>query len=120
MDVWDEGSGESGRQQWTRNRDFKRVATFLKREDIWWDLQEGCLTGDREGNSRIFHQDLRNEGLDVVEESAPSETGKETAHRIEAGNVGALVTLGSFAPTDRKSRMKVINLRGLAPYQGAA
>jgi hypothetical protein len=43
---------------------------------------------------------------------------EETAHR-GAINVGALTTLRTFAPTDWKSRMMVINLDWLAPYQGA-
>jgi hypothetical protein len=55
--------------------------------------------------------------LDVVEGSALSETEKGTAHRVRAGDVGALATLGSFAPTNWKNRMTVINLDGLAPYQ---
>jgi hypothetical protein len=45
-----------------------------------------------------------------VEGSAPSEKKEKTAHRVRAGNVGAPATLGSFAPTDRKNRMMVINL----------
>jgi hypothetical protein len=33
-----------------------------------------------------------------VKGSVPSETEKNIAHGLEAGNVGALTTLGSFAP----------------------
>jgi hypothetical protein len=41
---------------------------------------------------------------------------EETAHRVRAGDVGTVATLGSFAATDQKSRMMVINLDQLAPY----
>jgi hypothetical protein len=38
-----------------------------------------------------------------VEESAPSVTNEETAHRVIARDVGALATLGSLpAPTERR------------------
>jgi hypothetical protein len=40
-----------------------------------------------------------------VEGSATSETEEQTAHRV-----GALTTLGTFALTDRKSKMMAINL----------
>jgi hypothetical protein len=53
-----------------------------------------------------------------VEELASSKMKEEMAHR-GAMNVGALTTLGTFAPTDQKSRMMVIKLDWLAPYQGA-
>jgi hypothetical protein len=55
-----------------------------------------------------------------VEGSAPSRTTEETAHRVRAGVVEALTTLRTFATTDQKSRMMVINLDQLAPYQEAA
>jgi hypothetical protein len=38
-------------------------------------------------------QDAENERKDIVKGSAPSETEKETALRIRAGDVGALATL---------------------------
>jgi hypothetical protein len=74
------------------------------REDIRRDLQEGSRTGDHKAISRIFGQDAENEGLEIVEGSAPSETEKETAHGVRAGNVGTPATLGSFAPTIGKRR----------------
>jgi hypothetical protein len=40
-----------------------------------------------------------------VEGSALYETKEETLYRVEVGDVGALTTLGTFAPTARKSRM---------------
>jgi hypothetical protein len=39
---------------------------------------------------------------------------------VRAMDVEALTSLGSFYPTDRKSRMVVINLGQLAPYKGTA
>jgi hypothetical protein len=39
------------------------------------------------------------EELDLVEESAPSEDEKESAHGIRAGNVGAPATPGIMDPT---------------------
>jgi hypothetical protein len=50
-----------------------------------------------------------------MEGSAPSETIEEIAHRVIARDVGAPATLGSFVPTNQKSRMMVINLHQLAP-----
>jgi hypothetical protein len=55
-----------------------------------------------------------------MEESAPIEMKEATAYRVRAANVGPPATLGSFSSTDWKSRMTVINLDQLAPYQGAA
>jgi hypothetical protein len=57
--------------------------------------------------------------MDIVEGSAPSKTKEKTAHRVGAGDVGALTTLRTFARTDRK-KMMVINLDRLAPYVGTA
>jgi hypothetical protein len=48
-----------------------------------------------------------------VEEPAPSETEKETAHRVRAIAVGALAILGTSACTERR-KMMVINLDRLA------
>jgi hypothetical protein len=53
-----------------------------------------------------------------VERSALSETKEETAHRVGVGDVEALTTLGTFAPTDQKSRIG-IHLDRLAIFRGA-
>jgi hypothetical protein len=45
-----------------------------------------------------------------VEGSAPSETKEATEHRVKARDAGASSTLGSFAYTDQKRRMMMINL----------
>jgi hypothetical protein len=90
-----------------------------KREDIRQDLQEGSRAGNREVKIQTFSHDLENEYQDIVEGSAPTDM-KETAHRVRAGDVSAPATLGSFVPTDRKSRMMVINLDQMAPSVGTA
>jgi hypothetical protein len=56
----------------------------------------------------------------IAEELALSETEKETAHGVKTKDTGVLSTLGTLVSTDRKSRMMMINLNRLAPYQGAA
>jgi hypothetical protein len=48
-----------------------------EREEIRQDFQEKDRAGDREANCQIFRLDSKNEELDTVEESAPSETEKE-------------------------------------------
>jgi hypothetical protein len=63
---------------------------------------------------------VENECQDIVEGSAPSETKEEMAHRVRAGDLGALITLGSFACTEHKRRMMVEHLDQLASYEGAA
>jgi hypothetical protein len=73
-----------------------------KQEAIWQDLHEGSCTGEHEVNSRIFHHDSKNEGLDIVYGLAPSEKEKETAYRVRARDVGAPATLGSIASNDWK------------------
>jgi hypothetical protein len=97
------------RQQWEKELRRKRVTASWKLEDIWQDLWENHWAGDREENSCIFHQDSKSEQLDIVEESASSKMKEETAHR-GAITVGPLTTLGTFAPTDWKSSMMMINL----------
>jgi hypothetical protein len=56
-----------------------------------------------EVNSWVFCQDLKNKRLDIVEGLASSAMEKETAHRLRAGDVRVLATLGSLtAPTKRR------------------
>jgi hypothetical protein len=47
---------------------------------------------------------------DNVKGFTPSKMKEEAAHRVRARDVGALTTLGTFAPIDHKSRMMVIHL----------
>jgi hypothetical protein len=63
--------------------------------------------------------------LNIVDGSAPSETGKEIEHGVEAGNMGPPATRDNFAPTPQVKRneklwMMVMHLDQLVPYQGAA
>jgi hypothetical protein len=67
--------------------------------DIRHDLRENHRAGDRETNCRVFCQDLENKCQNIVEEPAPSETKRETAHGVRAMDVGALIILGTFAWT---------------------
>jgi hypothetical protein len=53
-----------------------------------------------------------------VQELATSEVEKETAHGVRVMDVGALTILGTIPRTDQKSKMMVINLDQLAPYDG--
>jgi hypothetical protein len=73
-------------------------------------------------NGRNFQWVTKNQGLDIVEGSAPFETEKEIADGVGAGNVGALATRHSYAPTVGKEKlwMMVMHLDLLAPYQEAA
>jgi hypothetical protein len=68
---------------------------------------KGFLAGVCEVKSQTFSKDLKNECQDVVEWSAPSETKEETAHRVRAGDVGALATLGGL-PTPTKRRIFIV------------
>jgi hypothetical protein len=55
--------------------------------------------------NRIAGSSIRMQ-VDIVEGSAPSETEKETAHRVGAGNVGAPAILGSFASVVGKRKTR--------------
>jgi hypothetical protein len=57
------------------------------------------LAGVLEASSRDFQWDMKDQGLDIVEGSAPSKMEKEIVHRLAAGNVGALVTQDKFGTT---------------------
>jgi hypothetical protein len=46
------------------------------------------------------------------------EEEETTNSRLTVMDVGPLIILGTFAPTDRKSRIMVINLDRMAPYEG--
>jgi hypothetical protein len=110
-------SGEFGRQHWNKGSRPKEAAASRKREDIQRDLQEDFRAADRKANSRIFYQTWKSKGMDIVEGSAPSETEKEIAHAIGAGNMVVPATLGSFAPNVKKkteNRMMVENRKRLA------
>jgi hypothetical protein len=89
-------------QPWRKEPRREGAITSEERDDIQRDLRENVRAGDREANCHVFRQDAENEGLDIVEGSAPSETEKDIAHGVRAGNVGAPANLGSFAPQNGK------------------
>jgi hypothetical protein len=60
---------------------------------------------------------LENECQDFVDWSAFFKTKEEMVHRVGSINVGALTTLGTFGPSNR--RKLVVNLDQFTPYQGA-
>jgi hypothetical protein len=69
-------------------------ARSWKQEDIWQDLRENHQAGDCEVNSRIFHQDSKNEHQDIVEGSAPFEMKEETTNnRLRTMYLEALPSL---------------------------
>jgi hypothetical protein len=77
----------------------KRAIMSGKQENTHKDLQADCRAGDHEANRitvRLWKISVRS-----VEGSAPSETREKTTHRVGAGEVGALTTLGTFVLTDR-------------------
>jgi hypothetical protein len=52
-----------------------------------------------------------------MEGSTPSSTKEETANNgVRAGDIGTLTILGTFAPTNWKTRMMVKILDRLTPY----
>jgi hypothetical protein len=48
----------------------------------------------------------KNDGLDIVEVSAPSEAEKEDSRGVRAGKVGAQATRVSFVPQFKKRKQK--------------
>jgi hypothetical protein len=52
----------------------------------------------------VFHLAAEYGLLDTVDESAPSESSDETTHRVNAGDIGALTTLGTYVPPIGKIR----------------
>jgi hypothetical protein len=59
---------------------------------------------DSETSSRNFQRVTKNDGLHIVEESDPSDAEKQAAHRVRAGDVGALATPGVMAHRKRKEK----------------
>jgi hypothetical protein len=97
-DVRKKASAETGTQVWdkeqrpeTSNREFAKI--YRK------------TNGDREANYQIFCWVADNQGLNLVEGSAPSKAEKEAAHGVRVGNVGAPATRDSFAPTAGKEKL---------------
>jgi hypothetical protein len=90
-------SAETGTQKWDKEQ--RPETAVMKREGIQHDPQGYPKAGVCKANSWILCRVTKDQGLDIVEGSAPSETERETAHGVGARNVGALATRDSFAPT---------------------
>jgi hypothetical protein len=103
------------------DRDVKEQVGLRSKRSFNKTFKQTVQLKAHEANGRDFHQPAKNECQGIVEGSAPSETKVETAHRVKTGNTctGAPTTPVSFARTDRKRRVMVIHLVGLAPYEGA-
>jgi hypothetical protein len=99
MDIQEETLGKTRRHQWNKEPRLKTAITSGK-QNTQQDFQEYRRAGDRELNSWVFCQNVENKYQDIMEGPAPSETENETAHRLKSMDVGALTTLGTFAPTD--------------------
>jgi hypothetical protein len=87
----------------------------MKQEGIQQGLQEDHRTGVWEASSWIFCWVPKNQGLDVVEGSAPSETKEEPSHSDGirgARNVEAPTIRDSFARSVGKEKlwMRVMHL----------
>jgi hypothetical protein len=78
--------------------------TTGKHGKSYQDLQEDDWTGDHEANCWITCWITKDQGLDIVEGSAPSETGEPTRSNSvrRAGNVGAPAVWDSFNPSFEK------------------
>jgi hypothetical protein len=64
------------------------------------DKSSDHRTGGREASSRVFHQAVESESLDMVEESAPTQMGEGPISGLSAGAVGGPATLGSSLPVN--------------------
>jgi hypothetical protein len=60
---------------------LRTVITSGERRNSQEDLIRDFQIEDRETNSRTFQRLTKNDGLDIVKGSTPSEKEKETAHR---------------------------------------
>jgi hypothetical protein len=135
MDVREQTSGETGRHHWNKELRLKTAATSEEGDDKRQRHQRtkqetGATSGKREDIVRGKRQTLE---LEITKQIVGTsirlrKMNVRTLWRgqpppkeeVGAINVGALTSLGTFAPTDRKSRMMVINLHRLAPYEGTA
>jgi hypothetical protein len=70
-------------------KEIPKETTTENHGKCYQDGQEDHWTGDREANCQISCWVTNNEGSDVVGDSTPSETEKETADKAGTGNVQA-------------------------------
>jgi hypothetical protein len=107
-DVRKEASGGTGMQQRHKGPRFKGAATFRKQVDIQQGPWTNHWTGGCDASFPLDYGTWMSGPFGGGGGSAPSVTKEETARRVGAGDVGALTTIRSFTPTDRKSRMQQI------------
>lgn len=70
-------------------------------------------------NSQVFDWVKGSGQLDTVEGLTTTQVKEGAADSVRTGNVVALVTLGSFAPQNRKGKKETLCLDRLIPYQGS-
>jgi hypothetical protein len=96
MQQWHKGprtETAATRQNKNKGAVLQRAAIFKKRGDDQRDRQEGHRAGDGEASSsRNSQRVTKNDGLELVEGSTPSEAEKETADTGGTGNVGEPAT----------------------------
>jgi hypothetical protein len=76
-----EATSEEGKENRQRHQ---TAITSGKQNNTRQDFQEDRRNGDRQAKSRIFRQDSKNERLDIVEGSTPSETRNEATSILRA------------------------------------
>jgi hypothetical protein len=95
-------SAEIWKHQASKDPRLKEATISEEREDVWENLREKHRTGNRKADSRIFCRVTKNQELDIVEGSSPSETEEDPTRSFSvrrAGNVVAPATRDGFAPT---------------------
>jgi hypothetical protein len=78
MHIRKEASAKTGMQTWDKEQTPETAAT--KQKGIHQDLQENHWTTDCKVNYQIYCWVAKDQGLDIVEGSAPSETEKPTSN----------------------------------------
>jgi hypothetical protein len=81
MDTREETMDSPGRQHRNKEPRPETDATSRKHEEMQQNLQEDHRAGDRKVNSWIFCQNLKNEGLDIVEGLASLRNGERVRTR---------------------------------------
>jgi hypothetical protein len=64
----------NGREEMMDAAEIQKRNKGIKREGIQQDRRADSRTGGRGASSRVFHRATRSEWLDIVDESAPTET----------------------------------------------
>jgi hypothetical protein len=118
-DVWEEITDAAKMQQLRKELRPKRAATYRKQEGIQEDHQAGSQTAGREVSSRVFHHAAENKWLNTVEDSAPTQTEKETTSGLHASAVGAHHS-HTFSPSKLKEWWHTNRLHGTSSLKDEA